>query len=116
MFSQRETLQTLQSHRPTTRPSSLCVPQVDTQECELTPRPQKVHLRTQEFNLDVALCPPTPSTVNSNFTRLAKGLVCEIEAEQSRWHAPLEVEVMHVDIIGFAPAAPVSVQEQALKT
>ena len=69
----------------------------------------------QEFNLDVTLHPPTPSTVNSNFTRLAKGLVREIEAKQSRWHVPLEVEVMHVNIIGFAPTAPVSVQEQAPK-
>jgi hypothetical protein len=93
-FGQRETLQPPQPHRPTARPSSLRVPQVDTREGEPTPRPRKVHLRTQE---DLGLRPPTPSTANSNFTRLAKGLAREIEAEQSRWHAPLEVEVMHVD-------------------
>jgi hypothetical protein len=92
-FTQRETLQPPQSHRPTARPSSLR----DTREGEPTPRPRKVHLRTQDVNLDIALRPPTPSTANSNFTRLAKGLAREIEAEQSRWHAPLEVEVMHVD-------------------
>lgn len=96
-FSQRETLQPPQPHRPTTRPSSLRVTQADTREGEPTPRPRKVHLRTQDVNLDVALRPPTPSTANSNFTRLAKGLAREIEAEQSRWHAPLEVEVMHAD-------------------
>ena len=96
-FAQRETLQPPQSHRPTARSSSLRVPQVDAREGEPTPRPRKVHLRTQDVNLDIARHPPTPSTGNSNFTRLAKGLAREIEAEQSRWHAPLEVEVMHVD-------------------
>ena len=97
-FGQRETLKPPQSHRPTTtRPSSHRVSQVDTREGEPTPRPRKVHLRTQDVNLDIALRPPTPSTGNSNFTRLARGLAREIEAEQSRWHAPLEVEVMHID-------------------
>jgi hypothetical protein len=96
-FSQRETLQPPQPHRPTARPSSLRVSQADAREGEPTPRPRKVHLRTQDVNLDTALRPPTPSTANSNFTRLAKGLAREIEAEQSRWHAPLEVEVMHAD-------------------
>ena len=94
-FSQRETLQPPPPHRPTARPSSLRVAQVDIREGEPTPRPRKV--RTQDVNLDTALRPPTPSTANSNFTRLAKGLAREIEAEQSRWHAPLEVEVVHVD-------------------
>ena len=37
------------------------------------------------------------STVPSNFTRIARGLAREIEAEQSRWHEPLEVEEMHVN-------------------
>lgn len=96
-FGQRETLKPPQSHRPTARPSSHRVSQVDTREGEPTPRPRKVHLRTQDVNLDIALRPPTPSLGNSNFTRLARGLAREIEAEQSRWHAPLEVEVMHVD-------------------
>ena len=54
-------------------------------------------MRTQNVNADNALHPPTPSTGHSNFTRLAKGLAREIEAEQSRWHAPLEVEEMLVD-------------------
>jgi hypothetical protein len=95
--NQRETLQPPQSHRPTVRPSSLRVSQVDAREGEPTPRPRKVYLQTQNVNSDKALRPPTPSTGNSNFTRLAKGLAREIEAEQSRWHTPLEVDVMHVD-------------------
>ncbi len=37
-----------------------------------------------------------PSAADSNFTRLAKGLVCEIEAEKSRQQAPLEGEEIHV--------------------
>jgi hypothetical protein len=79
-----------QSCRPTARSSSLHVLQVET---TLSEGP----LRTQDVNLDIALRPPTPSTANSNFTRLAKGPAREIEAEQSRQHEPLEVEVMHVD-------------------
>src|SRR6266850_1824713 len=61
-----------------------------------TRRQRKVHLRMQTINSDNALRPPTPSTANSHFTRLAKGLAREIEAEQSRWHAPLNVEEVHV--------------------
>jgi hypothetical protein len=71
--------------------------QVDIQEGELTPHPWKVHLGMQDANLDIALHPPTPSTANSNFTRLVKGLVHEMEAEQSGWHAPLEVKVVYID-------------------
>jgi len=93
----RETLQPPQSHRPTTRLSSLRVSQADAREGEPTPRPRKVLLRAQDVNTNNALRPPTPSTANSNFTRLAKGLAREIEAEQSRWHEPLEVEVTQID-------------------
>lgn len=81
-----------QLHQETARPSSVRVSQVDVREGEPTPRPRKVHMRTQPINSDNVLRPPTPSTGNSNFTRLAKGLAREIEAEQSRWHTPLEVE------------------------
>jgi hypothetical protein len=85
-----------QPHRITARTSSLRVAQVDAREGEPTPRARKVHLRPQTINSDDALRPPTPSTANSHFTRLAKGLAREIEAEQSRWHAPLNVEEVHV--------------------
>jgi hypothetical protein len=85
-----------QPHRTTGRPSSLRAPQVDVREGEPTPRPRKIHLRPQTINSDNALQPPTPSPANSHFTRLAKGLAREIEAEQSRWHAPLNVEEIHV--------------------
>ncbi|KAI0004640.1 hypothetical protein BJV74DRAFT_389821 [Russula compacta] len=80
-----------QLHQETARPS-VRVSQVDAREGEPTPRPRKVHMRTQPINSDNVLRPPTPSTGNSNFTRLAKGLAREIEAEQSRWHTSLEVE------------------------
>lgn len=83
-------------HRETARPSSLRVSHVDAREGEPTPRPRKVHLLPQSIASDNALRPPTPSAADSNFTRLAKGLAREIEAEQSRWHAPLEVEEIHV--------------------
>jgi len=79
-------------HRETARPSSLRVSHVDAREGEPTPRPRKVHLLPQPITSDNALRPPTPSAADSNFTRLAKGLAREIEAEQSRWHAPLELE------------------------
>ena len=92
-----ETQHPPRSHRITARPSSLRVPQVDAREGEPTPRPRKVLLRTQDVNSNNALHPPTPSTVPSNFTRIARGLAREIEAEQSRWHEPLEVEEMHVN-------------------
>ncbi|KAI9456150.1 hypothetical protein F5148DRAFT_984542 [Russula earlei] len=85
-----------QGHRITPRPASLRVSQVDAREGEPTPRPRKVHLRTQDVNSANALHPLTPSTANSHFTRFAKGLAREIEAEQTRWHAPLEVEGTHV--------------------
>jgi hypothetical protein len=34
---------------------------------------------------EVRLQPPTPSSAGSQFTKIAKGLAREIEAEQSRW-------------------------------
>ena len=82
-------------HRETTRSSSLRVSHVDARESEPTPRARKVHLLPQSIASDNALRPPTPSAADSNFTRLAKGLASEIEAEQSRWHTPLEVEDIH---------------------
>lgn len=88
----------LRPHRETARSSSLRVSHVDARESEPTPRPRKVHLLPQSIASDNALRPPTPSAADSNFTRLAKGLAREIEAEQSRWHAPLEVEDIHVGV------------------
>jgi hypothetical protein len=95
--SRLETQLPPRSHRVTAPPSSLRVTHVDVREGEPTPRPRKVQLRAQDVNSNNALRVPTPSTGHSNFTRLAKGLAREIEAEQSRWHAPLEVEDMLVD-------------------
>ena len=96
-LSRPETQHPPRSHRVTALPPARRVSQVDIGEGEPTPRPRKVQMRTQNVNADNALHPPTPSTGHSNFTRLAKGLAREIEAEQSRWHAPLEVEEMLVD-------------------
>jgi hypothetical protein len=83
-----------QPHPVTGRSSSLRVVQVQAREGEPTPRPRKVQMQAQNVdpNSNNVLRAPTPSTGNSNFTRLAKGLAREIEAEQSRWHAPMEVE------------------------
>lgn len=41
---------------------------------------------------EVRLLPPTPSTVGSKFTKMARGLAreLEVEAEQSRWHSRAE--------------------------
>jgi len=94
--NQPESQHPAQSHQIVARSPYLRVSQVDAREGEPTPRPRKVHLRTQAVDSDNALRLPTPSTANSNFTRLAKGLAREIEAEQSRWHAPLEVGGAHV--------------------
>jgi hypothetical protein len=83
-------------HPVTGRSSSLRVVQAQAhaRESEPTPRPRKVQMQVQNVDpkSNNVLRPPTPSTGNSNFTRLAKGLAREIEAEQSRWHAPMEVE------------------------
>lgn len=77
-----------QSHQSNARVSSLRAVQPDVGEGEPTPRPRKIqHLQVAEQ--DDA---PTTSTANSHFTRLARGLAREIELEQSRWHAPVDVE------------------------
>jgi hypothetical protein len=99
-MSSRPGLENPPQSRPVTgRPSSLRVRQVETGECEPTPRPRKVQMQAQivNSNSDNVLRLPTPSTGNSNFTRLARGLAREIEAEQSRWHAPVEVEGIQAD-------------------
>ncbi|KAI0259791.1 hypothetical protein BC834DRAFT_596013 [Gloeopeniophorella convolvens] len=76
--------------------SSLRAVRPEVVEGEPTPRPRKVHLQTQvfpsQYDPNGALPPPTPSTGNSKFTRLARGLAREIEAEQSRWHAPVDID------------------------
>ena len=81
------------SHHIPARPPRIS--QVYAREGEPTPRPRK-GVRLQTVNSDKASGPPTPPSTNSNFTRLARGLAREIEAEESRWHAPLEVEEIHV--------------------
>lgn len=84
-----------QSHQSNARVSSLRAVQPDVGEGEPTPRPRKIqHLQVAEQ--EDALRPPTPSTANSHFTRLARGLAREIELEQSRWHAPVDVEGVQV--------------------
>jgi hypothetical protein len=84
------------SHREATRTPSLRESHVDARESEPTPRPRRVHPLPQSITSDNALRLPTPSAAESNFTRLAKGLARDIEAEQSRWHAPLEVGEIQV--------------------
>lgn len=82
-------------HRPTSpaaRVSSLRTVQPDVGEGEPTPRPRKIQPHLQVIEPDVGLRPPTPSAASSHFTRLARGLAREIEVEQSRWHAPMEIE------------------------
>ena len=81
-----------QSHQLNARVSSLRVVQPDVGEGEPTPRPRKMQSHLQVAEPDGALRPPTPSTANSHFTRLARGLAREIELEQSRWHAPMDIE------------------------
>ncbi|KAI0304538.1 hypothetical protein B0F90DRAFT_1706727 [Multifurca ochricompacta] len=89
-----------QTHQVTVPPSSLRAAQPEVGEGEPTPRPRRVHLHAQIAKPDNVPRPPTPSTTNSNFTRLARGLAREIEAEQSRWHAPMEVEGPHISTKG----------------
>lgn len=109
-FSQHETLQPPQPHRPTARPSSLRVPQVDVRECEPTPRPRKVRLRTQDVNLD-GLRPPTPSTTNSKFTKLAKGLAREIDVCSSNMKKQLQLpDVTGITVAVESPAKGQSYQ------
>ncbi len=79
-------------HHLNARISSLRTVQPDLGEGEPTPRPRKIQPHLQVAEPDNALRPPTPSTANSHFTRLARGLAREIEVEQSRWHAPVEIE------------------------
>ncbi|KAI9465634.1 hypothetical protein BJY52DRAFT_1245223 [Lactarius psammicola] len=81
-----------QSHHLNARFSSLRTVQPDVGEGEPTPRPRKIQPHMLVAEPDNALRPPTPSTANSHFTRLARGLAREIEVEQSRWHAPVEIE------------------------
>ena len=81
-----------QSHQLNARVSSLRTVQPDVREGEPTPRPRKIQPHLQVIEPDVALRPPTPSAASSHFTRLARGLAREIEVEQSRWHAPMEIE------------------------
>ncbi|KAH8989592.1 hypothetical protein EDB86DRAFT_2942000 [Lactarius hatsudake] len=87
--SRFESQQPPQLHHLNARSSSLRTVQPDVGEGEPTPRPRKIKPHMQPDN---ALRPPTPSTANSHFTRLARGLAREIEVEQSRWHAPVEIE------------------------
>ncbi|KAH9042264.1 hypothetical protein EDB85DRAFT_1918825 [Lactarius pseudohatsudake] len=87
--SRFESQQPPQSHHLNARSSSLRTVQPDVGEGEPTPRPRKIKPHMPPDN---ALRPPTPSTANSHFTRLARGLAREIEVEQSRWHAPVEIE------------------------
>ncbi|KAH9065544.1 hypothetical protein EDB87DRAFT_1596529 [Lactarius vividus] len=81
-----------ESHHLNARSSSLRTVQPNVGEGEPTPRPRKIKPHMQAAEPDNALRPPTPSTANSHFTRLARGLAREIEVEQSRWHAPVEIE------------------------
>ncbi|THH14555.1 hypothetical protein EW146_g5788 [Bondarzewia mesenterica] len=55
-----------------------------------TPKPKKSRIASSRpaSGPEIALRPPTPSTANSRFTKLARGLAHELEIEQSRWHAP----------------------------
>lgn len=56
-------------------------------EGQPTPRARKAY-RFQSHLMprpEVTIRPPTPSTGNSKFTKLARGLARDIEAEQSRW-------------------------------
>ncbi|KAH9058994.1 hypothetical protein EDB83DRAFT_2548255 [Lactarius deliciosus] len=87
--SRFESQQPPQPHHLNARSSSFRTVQPDVGEGEPTPRPRKIKPHMQPDN---ALRPPTPSTANSHFTRLARGLAREIEVEQSRWHAPVEIE------------------------
>ncbi|KAF8272262.1 hypothetical protein EI94DRAFT_1769980 [Lactarius quietus] len=74
------------------RPRSPACDPPDVGEGEPTPRPRKIQSYLQAAEPDVALRPPTPSSANSHFTRLARGLAREIELEQSRWHVPVDIE------------------------
>jgi hypothetical protein len=81
-----------QAHPLNARISSLRTVPPDVGEGEPTPRPRKIQPHLQVTEPNVALRPPTPSTANSHFTRLARGLAREIELEQSRWHALMDIE------------------------
>ncbi|KAN0139743.1 hypothetical protein V8E53_002405 [Lactarius tabidus] len=81
-----------QPHQSNARVPSLRAVQPDFGEGEPTPRPRKIQQHLQVAEPDVALRSPTPSTADSHFTRLARGLAREIELEQSRWHAPVDIE------------------------
>ncbi|KII90515.1 hypothetical protein PLICRDRAFT_39079 [Plicaturopsis crispa FD-325 SS-3] len=54
---------------------------------EPTPKARKRYTFPQSPAPAVAVQPPTPSTAGSKFTKMARGLAREIEAEQSQWGA-----------------------------
>ncbi|KAI0051082.1 hypothetical protein FA95DRAFT_1485994 [Auriscalpium vulgare] len=67
----------------------------DPQNGEPTPRPRRVHtVNSQQpahlIRPEITVRPPTPSTANSKFTKLARNIARDIEHEQTRRNAPHE--------------------------
>ncbi|KAI0031183.1 hypothetical protein K488DRAFT_87075 [Vararia minispora EC-137] len=83
------------SHRQTPPDERRAAPRAPspTQDNGVTPRPRKIHQGQKNRRAhgppqqpEITVRPPTPSTDNSKFTKLARDLAREIEYEQDLWH------------------------------
>ncbi|KAI0061607.1 hypothetical protein BV25DRAFT_1826312 [Artomyces pyxidatus] len=78
------------SSGPQTQSTSVRVRE-DVDQGEPTPRPRKVQTQVHHPRPEITVRPPTPSTANSKFTKLARNIARDIEDEQSRWNAPIDL-------------------------
>ncbi|TFK38989.1 hypothetical protein BDQ12DRAFT_735193 [Crucibulum laeve] len=95
------------SDSPVVRPMS---PLIATNESMNMPTPRPARRNQSSSSVarpEVRLQPPTPSSTSSKFTRMARGIAKEIEAEQ--WHSDDQRRVYNRQEEGSRPAsAPVS--------